>query len=247
MPRGRDWSSEDDDGDDDGGDFTPSRQQTKRRKTALEDDGSGQRGSTDYEIGNSGFGGDGRPGLENQSTEILGEGASENNGTPAPRRGRPPGRRSHQPADESLDLAPFMLSERRSTRAVVAAIQEALEPRISAAARECALYNAKITAERMKNGPVYWDNNTQTLVASYGIRAPLIAPENQTLPNGADAAAAQRNAAVGKRHNPEAYYKDLITEVSDVKADPMFNKFAVRTRVNSNHGTLGPILTQLRS
>jgi hypothetical protein len=121
-----------------------------------------------------------------------------------------------------------MLSERRSTRAVVAAIQEALEPRISAAARECALYNAKIVAERNRVGPVYWDTNTQTLQAIYAIRAPKFELEDQIVPAGAEISAASRAAAAGKRQNPEVLYKELMEEIADAKGDFSFNRYAVR-------------------
>lgn len=220
-------NEEEDGGVDD--EFSPSKIGVKRRKTHIDDDGSGSRASFDRQItapvdggdtGDNFAGHDGTAALDGGEGDIIAEGNPS-----APRRGRPPGRRPTQAPDESLELAPYMLSERRSTRAVVAAIQEALEPRISAAARDCALYNAKIVAERVRTGPVYWDTNTQTLQAAYAISAPLVALEDQILPNGAEVSANSRNAVSGKRQNAEHLFRELITEISDAKSDPSFNKF----------------------
>eukprot|EP01122_Echinamoeba_exundans_P010005 TRINITY_DN3628_c0_g1_i1.p1 TRINITY_DN3628_c0_g1~~TRINITY_DN3628_c0_g1_i1.p1 ORF type:complete len:563 (+),score=158.48 TRINITY_DN3628_c0_g1_i1:46-1734(+) len=231
MPRrsaARGWGSSGEEDDDDGGDFNPSRQATKRRKTHADDDGSGYRPSLESQITESHFAGDhggdyGATGDGMDSNEVEG---NADGGASGARRGRPPGRRTHQATEESMELAPYMLSERRSTRAVVAAIQEALEPRISAAARDCALYNAKIVAERNRVGPVYWDSNTQTLQAIYAIRAPKFAPEEQIVPAGAEISAASRSAAAGKRQNPEQLYRELMDEIVDAKGDFAFNRYA---------------------
>lgn len=202
----RDWSSGDDDLDNEGDDFTPSRhQQAKRRKMAEYDE---------------------KPDLEAGSTFDFGD-QTHANPTPS-RRGRPPGRRNHQVDENAIELAPFMLAERRSTRAVVAAIQDALEPRHIAAARDCAMFNAKLMVERHRMGPVYMDKNTNALLAFHGHRAPYFPPETQGTPAGYEPFVPSNPRA--KRQSAEQFYLASVADIHENRAyDGNPSAFAVRS------------------